>query len=87
VSGPNQCQDCRSLRLEVEGLRRALESRDVIGQAKGLIMAGTACGPDEAFETLVSQSQYENRRVSDVAEGVVQDHLARLIRVTQPGAG
>jgi hypothetical protein len=48
-------------------LRRALESRDVIGQAKGIIMAAIGATADEAFALLVKQSQGENRKLTDVA--------------------
>jgi AmiR/NasT family two-component response regulator len=48
-------------------LETALESRDLIGQAKGLIMASLGCSADEAFALLVQQSQHENRKVHDLA--------------------
>ena len=66
-----ECPRCAALEHEVDTLQRALESRDVIGQAKGLVMAARACGPDEAFDVLVQQSQYENRKVRDVAADLV----------------
>jgi AmiR/NasT family two-component response regulator len=52
---------------EVENLHRAMESRAVIEQAKGVIMHATGCGPDVAFATLVAQSQAENRKLAEVA--------------------
>jgi hypothetical protein len=52
-------------------LRVALESRDVIGQAKGIIMASTGCNADEAFALLVAQSQAENRKVIAIATSLV----------------
>jgi hypothetical protein len=45
----------------------ALETRDIIGQAKGVIMAAMACPPDEAFNMLRQQSQAENRKLVEVA--------------------
>lgn len=56
---------------EIDGLQRALESRDLIGQAKGVIMAALHCTADEAFALLVKQSQAENRKLVDVAFDVV----------------
>ncbi len=53
-------------------LREAMRSRAVIEQAKGVIMATTRCGADEAFELLVKQSQHENRKLRDVAEELVE---------------
>jgi hypothetical protein len=48
-------------------LRLALESRDLIGRAKGIIMATTRCTADQAFDLLVRQSQHENRKLTDIA--------------------
>jgi GAF domain-containing protein len=59
-----------------EHLREALESRDVIGQAKGILMARRGCTPDAAFETLRKVSQHRNIKLRDIAEQVV--HLGDL---------
>jgi GAF domain-containing protein len=52
-------------------LERALESRDLIGQAKGIIMQARRVTADEAFALLVRRSQETNTKVLDVAEAVV----------------
>jgi AmiR/NasT family two-component response regulator len=57
-------------------LRKALESRDVIGQAKGIIMATMQCTADEAFVLLKRQSQAENVKVVDIAAELA-DRTAR----------
>jgi GAF domain-containing protein len=54
-----------------EHLREALESRDVIGQAKGILMARRGCTPEAAFEALRKVSQHRNIKLRDVAEQVV----------------
>jgi GAF domain-containing protein len=54
-----------------EHLREALESRDVIGQAKGILMARHALTPDAAFEALRKASQHRNIKLRDIAEQVV----------------
>lgn len=54
-----------------EHLREALESRDVIGQAKGILMARRGCTPEAAFEALRNASQRRNVKLRDVADGVV----------------
>jgi AmiR/NasT family two-component response regulator len=54
-------------RLKSEHLQRALAGREVIDVAKGIIMNVVGCGPDEAFDILVKQSQQENRKLRDVA--------------------
>jgi len=55
-----------------ENLATAMESRATIEQAKGIIMATTQCGADEAFTLLRQQSQYENRKLRDVAAEIVE---------------
>jgi hypothetical protein len=59
------------LREELEGLRRAMEHRAVIEQAKGIIMASTGRTPDEAFELLRQQSQHSNMKLRDIAADIV----------------
>jgi GAF domain-containing protein len=54
-------------------LERALESRGVIDQAKGILMAQRRCTADEAFDALVKLSQHSNRKLRDVAEQLVHD--------------
>jgi hypothetical protein len=52
---------------ELEAIRAALETRDLIGQAKGIIIASMGCSADEAFVVLKKQSQAENRRLNEIA--------------------
>ena len=52
---------------EMALLATAIESRDTIGQAKGVIMVTMGCTADEAFKLLRDQSQHENRKLADVA--------------------
>ena len=63
-------------------LEEALLSRDVIGQAKGLIMAEAGCDSEEAFGRLRLQSQQENRKLRAIAQEIVDAHEQR--RPTQP---
>jgi GAF domain-containing protein len=56
----------------VDELNEALASRDVIGQAKGILMAQARCGPDEAFDILRQESQRRNIKLRNVAVGLVQ---------------
>jgi AmiR/NasT family two-component response regulator len=60
--------DCED---EVKDLRAALETRPVIDQAKGMLVAEHGCSPDEAFEMISHASQRENRKVRDVAQAMV----------------
>jgi len=54
-----------------EQLHSAIESRDLIGQAKGIIMAQAQIDSDAAFEVLRQRSQDQNRKLRDIAEEVV----------------
>jgi AmiR/NasT family two-component response regulator len=61
----------------IANLRIALEGRDIIGQAKGVIMSSAGCTADEAFDRLVEQSQRENRKVVDIAAEIAASPSAR----------
>ena len=56
-----------------EQLQTAMQSRAVIEQAKGIIMGRQRCTADEAFAELVALSQHSNRKLRDVAQGLVED--------------
>ena len=49
-------------------LRKAMTSRDVLGQAKGILMERYKLTSDQAFHTLARASQQANRKLIDVAE-------------------
>ena len=57
-------------------LQEALASRAVIEQAKGLLMAQHRCSADAAFEMLRAESQTTNRKLREIAEGMVDALLA-----------
>ena len=52
-------------------MQLAVQSRTVIDQAKGILMAHGHYSADSAFETLVRTSQQQNRKLRDVAQSVV----------------
>lgn len=54
-----------------EHLQAAIDSRDMIGQAKGIIMAQIGVNDESAFETLRTISQRQNRKLRDVARLVI----------------
>lgn len=54
----------------IANMDAAIATRDLIGQAKGIIMASLGCSPDDAFELLVKQSQAENRKLVDIAAAI-----------------
>ena len=59
-----------SARLEANLARKA-ETRDLIGQAKGMLMANTDLDDAAAFQVLRRASQRLNRKLVDVADDVV----------------
>jgi len=63
-------------------LQRALESRGVIDQAKGILMGRHGISADAAFELLARQSQKAQRKLRDVAADLVADTSGS----GQPGA-
>jgi GAF domain-containing protein len=55
----------------VDNLRVALDSRAVIEQAKGILVAESGCSPEVAFKRLSVLSQNTNRKVKDLAADLV----------------
>jgi AmiR/NasT family two-component response regulator len=53
-------------------MRQALANRDVIGQAKGILMERHRITADEAFKMLSAQSQRANRKLADVARRLAE---------------
>jgi GAF domain-containing protein len=60
--------------LESSQLRTALDSRDVIGQAKGILMQRRGLSADEAFELLRRSSQDLNVKLVDLAAALARRH-------------
>lgn len=54
-----------------EHLGKALATREMIGTAKGILMATLGCSADDAFAVLRTRSQHQNRKLVDVAEALV----------------
>jgi GAF domain-containing protein len=61
-----------------EQLQGAVASRDVIGQAKGILMNRDNLTGLQAFATLIRASQETNVRLADVARLLVSDHEAAV---------
>src|SRR5579863_3896201 len=54
-----------------EDMRRAMETRAVIEQAKGILVAQQHCTPEQAFELLTRLSQTTHRKLRDCAADLV----------------
>lgn len=70
------------LEAEVAGLRRAMETRGVIEQAKGVLIERHGWDATRAFRQLVTMSQRTNTKLTELAGLVVQD--AAEPRTTSP---
>jgi AmiR/NasT family two-component response regulator len=53
-------------------MRLAMDSRAVIEQAKGVLMAQRHVDADQAFDVLREASQRYNRKLRDIAHGIVE---------------
>lgn len=58
-----------------ENMAMALRNRDVIGQAKGMLMARSQLDADQAFDVLVRASQRMNVKLAEVARRLVEGSL------------
>jgi GAF domain-containing protein len=65
-----------------EQLQQALEFRAAIEQAKGILMAQSRIGPDEAFGILVRASQHQNRKLRAIAAEIVERYTRGNERYT-----
>lgn len=52
-------------------LRQAVATREIIGEAKGILMESQHCTRDQAFDILRRASQRENRKLRELAEELV----------------
>ena len=64
-------------------LERALTSRAVIDQAKGMIMARLGVNADDAFARLVGLSSRLNVKVRDLAALMVEGHVDAVLRAAE----
>jgi ANTAR domain-containing protein/GAF domain-containing protein len=63
-----------------EQLRLGMSSRDLIGQAKGILMERHNLTGQRAFQLLVQASQDKNRRLHEIAEELVRSGEAAALR-------
>ena len=61
---------------QARNMRIAMESRAVIEQAKGVLMAQRHVDAEQAFEILREASQRYNRKLRDIAHGIVDSTQA-----------
>ena len=56
-----------------EQLGESMAHREIIEQAKGIIMSSMRCSAPQAFDYLVQQSQHTNTKLRAVAQDIVND--------------
>ncbi len=61
---------------QARNMRLAMDSRAVIEQAKGVLMAQRRVNAEQAFEILREASQRYNRKLRDIALGIVESDPA-----------
>lgn len=64
-------EEFTSLKVEVDDLKDAMETRKLIERAKGILMKRCDISEDEAFKLLQSHSQKENKKMKEIAETIV----------------
>jgi hypothetical protein len=65
-------------------LQQVLLSRDVIGQAKGILMERLKITPEDAFDLLRRSSQHLHVKLRDVARGLAESGELRMTRASRP---
>jgi AmiR/NasT family two-component response regulator len=60
----------------VDHISRGLVTRQVIGQAVGLLMAQRRCTAEQAFDLLKSASQRSNEKLRVIAQRLITGHEA-----------
>ncbi len=68
--------DLATAELVNEQLQEALVTREVVGQAKGILLVQQGLSGDEAFDMLRKASQRSNRKVRDIAAELVESTRA-----------
>ena len=66
-------QTYQRTRQLADHLNEALKSRDLIGQAKGILMEREGATDEEAFEMLKTISQTSNVKLRDIAQRLVEE--------------
>jgi hypothetical protein len=61
-------------------LQKAVDSRDLIGQAKGILMERFKVDDEAAFQMLVQSSQNTNMKLTAVAEWLTNDTQPDQVR-------
>lgn len=61
----------KSLKVEVNDLKDAIETRKLVERAKGILMKRCNISEDEAFKLLQTHSQKENKKMREIADNII----------------
>jgi AmiR/NasT family two-component response regulator len=79
---PDELQSAIDITLqrfaEYHNLQGAFGRRAVIEQAKGILMARHGIPQEAAFQMLRAHSQHNGRKLTDVADAIIESHLLLL---------
>lgn len=67
----SSAQEHADEKRQIDNLAAALASREIIGQAQGILMERERVAADEAFDILRRASQHLNRKLKEVAQDLV----------------
>jgi GAF domain-containing protein len=73
----HNAQTYNAARRVADQLNEALKTRDMIGQAKGILMEREGVSEDEAFEMLKTISQNANVKLRDIAHRLIEEKEKR----------
>jgi len=70
-------QQTHNLRQQLDKAQLRLEERKLIERAKGMLMKQHGCGEEDAYAAMRNLAMEQNKRLSEIAEGVIK--IASLI--------
>jgi GAF domain-containing protein len=83
----DQAQQHASERERSENLQAALGSREIIGQAQGILMEREKITGEQAFHLLRQSSQHLNRKLRDVAQDLIDTGTTPTLQAPAPPGG
>lgn len=64
-------QEFNALKVEVDDLKDAIETRKLVERAKGILMKRCNISEDDAFKLLQTHSQKENKKMREIADTII----------------
>ena len=64
-------EEFNSLKVEVDDLKDAIETRKLVERAKGILMKRCNISEEDAFKLLQTHSQKENKKMREIADTII----------------